>query len=349
MPKPLDIVMADNSPFDGRTLHERPLGGAQAGFAYLAQALAAQGHRVRAFTGTNRTFDEDGIAWQPLATGTPATADLYIANRASALIGLVPRARRRALWLRNPAQHLKKPKFLVPLARWRPTLVVTGDYHASTVPGWVPRSGLVKIPHGTDAAFQRGEPRAAPPPKRAIMTSSPERGLEWLVEIWTARVQPRVPDAELRVFSGALTYGGRKAERMAAIVARARHVAGDAVDFREPVARGQLVRELAEGRLMAYPGDPGETFCQAAAEAQAMGVPLVTRPIGALPERLDDGLSGFVVADAESFAEACVRLLRDDDLWHAHHRAALVSERWWDWGEAARAFADLATPAGAAG
>lgn len=341
MTRPFDIVLADNSPFDGRTLSERPLGGAQAGFAYLAQALAARGHRVRAYTGTDRTYAQDGVTWQPLADGTPETADLYIANRASKLIGLVPRARRRVLWLRNPAQHLKKPKFLMPLARWRPTLVVTGEYHASTVPWWVPRAGIVKIPHGTDAMFQRQTPLSQPPPARAIVTSNPERGLEWLVDLWAQRVAPQVPGAELRVFSGALTYGGRKAEEMAAIVERARAAAGDSVTFHEPVPRAELVSELAEARIMVYRGDPGETFCQAAAEAQAMGVPLVTQPIGSLPERVIDGRSGFVAHDPGAFADACARLLQDDDLWQAQHRAALASDRWWSWDQAAAAFAEL--------
>jgi glycosyltransferase involved in cell wall biosynthesis len=337
----LDIVMADNSPFDGRTLHERPLGGAQAGFAYLAQALAAQGHRVRAYTGTDRTIDAAGVSWLPLSGGTPEAADLYIANRASKLIGLVPRARRRVLWLRNPAQHLKKPKFLLPLARWRPTLVVTGDYHAATVPWWVPRRALVKIPHGTDVAFQRKVPRDDAPRPRALFTSNPERGLEWVVRLWTERVQPQVGAAELHVFSGASTYGGRKAERMAEIVERARVGAGDSVRFHEPVRRSDLVQELAEARLMIYPGDPGETFCQAAAEAQAMGVPLVTQPIGSLPERVEHGRSGFVAADPGDFAEACVRLLSDDALWRAQHQAALQSARWTGWDTAATRFADL--------
>jgi glycosyltransferase involved in cell wall biosynthesis len=174
------------------------------------------------------------------------------------------------------------------------------------------------------------------------MTSNPERGLEWLVELWTQRVKPRLPDAELRVFSGALTYGGRKAEEMAAIVDRARAVAGDAVTFHKPVPRAELVRELAEARIMVYRGDPGETFCQAAAEAQAMGVPLVTQPIGSLPERVEHGRTGFVAGDPADFADACVSLLSDDDLWHAQHRAALASDRWWSWHEAAGAFADLA-------
>jgi glycosyltransferase involved in cell wall biosynthesis len=337
----LDIVMADNSDFDGRTLDERPLGGTQAGFAYLAQALAAQGHRVRAYTGTSRTLEDRGVIWQPLAGGTPETADLFIANRGSNLIRRVPNARRRVLWLRNPAQHLRKPRFLKPLVRWRPILVVTGDYHASTVPWWLPRSGLVKIPHGTDTAFQRDAPRSAPPPPRAIFTSNPERGLEWVVQLWTERVQTLVPSAELHVFSGHSTYGGRKVERMTSILERARAASGNTVSFHEPVPRADLVQELGEARLMIYPGDPGETFCQAAAEAQAMGVPLVTQPIGSLPERVEDGRSGFVAADPAHFADACVRLLSDDDLWRAQHTAALKSDRWTSWEVTASRFAAL--------
>jgi glycosyltransferase involved in cell wall biosynthesis len=334
--------MADNSQFDGRTLRERPLGGAQAGFAYLAQALAALGHRVQAFTGTDRAYEEAGVAWRPLIDGTPGSADLYIANRASQLIGLVPTAHRRVLWLRNPAQHLKKPKFLWPLTRWRPTLVVTGAYHASTVPWWIPRGELVEIPHGTDIAFQRQTPRSEPPAPRAVFASNPERGLEWVVRLWSQQVEPRVPGAELRVFSGASTYGGRKAEQMARIVEHARAAAGGSVSFQAPVPRAQLVQELAEARLMIYPGDPGETFCQAAAEAQAMGVPLVTRPVGSLPERVVDGRTGFVAAEPAAFADHCVRLLRDDALWRDQHRAALASDRWSSWATTATRFAALA-------
>jgi glycosyltransferase involved in cell wall biosynthesis len=129
---------------------------------------------------------------------------------------------------------------------------------------------------------------------------------------------------------------------MAAIIARARATAGDAVSFHEPVPRTELVRELADARLMVYRGDPGETFCQAAAEAQAMGVPLVTQPIGSLPERVEHGRTGFVESAPADFADACVRLLTDDALWRQQHLAALESDRWSGWDLAATRFARLA-------
>ena len=41
------IVMADDGiAFDGRTLEDRPLGGAETSFVEMANALAARGHDV---------------------------------------------------------------------------------------------------------------------------------------------------------------------------------------------------------------------------------------------------------------------------------------------------------------
>ena len=66
---------------------------------------------------------------------------------------------------------------------------------------------------------------------------------------------------------------------------------------------------------MLYRGDPGETFCLALAEAQAMGLPAVVKPLGSTPERVIDGVTGRVAEDDDGFAAAAVALLRDDNLW----------------------------------
>ena len=339
---PLDIVMADPKSFDGRSALEGPLGGTEAAFCELAAALADEGHRVRAFTDGARRLTHAGVAWRPLADGVPARCDLLIANRGSKMIGLVPRARRRVFWLHNPGDHLSKPKFLAPLLRHRPTVVVLGDYHAASLPWWIPRSRVVRIGHGIAPTFRRAAPRAEPPPRRAIMTSNPERGLIWLVDLWLERVLPQVPDAELHVYSGAATYRGRKEAEMTELVRRARDRAGTSVQFHAPVPAAELAEALGEARLMPYRGDPGETFCRSVAEAQAMGVPVVTQPLGALPERVQDGVTGFVRADDAGFAEACVHLLQDDDLWRRQHAAAFAAGRDQTWARAARAVAALA-------
>ncbi|MGH6976686.1 MAG: glycosyltransferase family 1 protein, partial [Stellaceae bacterium] len=81
-----DIVMADDGvAFDGRTGATSPLGGAEAAFVSLAEALAARGHRVRAFTNGAASAAHNGVTWAPVISAMPDAADLYIANRGDRL------------------------------------------------------------------------------------------------------------------------------------------------------------------------------------------------------------------------------------------------------------------------
>ena len=92
---------------------------------------------------------------------------------------------------------------------------------------------------------------------------------------------------------------------------------------------------------MLYRGDINETFCLAVGEAQAMGVPAVVENLGSVNERVIDGETGFIAADAASFADAARRLLTDDALWLSQHRTALEKQRRWRWPQASEAFERL--------
>ena len=108
-----------------------------------------------------------------------------------------------------------------------------------------------------------------------------------------------------------------------------------------PVAHDALAAALAGARVMLYRGDPGETFCLALAEAQAMGVPAVVKQLGAVPERLVDGVTGRVAPDDDEFVAAAVALLRDDGLWRRWHLSALERQRGLSWNDVAARFEGL--------
>jgi hypothetical protein len=336
-----DIVMIDDGvAFDGRSAESGPLGGAETAFIGLARGLAARGHRVRAYARGAGRLDDHGVAWAPVEGGTPETADLYIANRGHRLLDRVPRAGRIAFWVHNPARYMVKPRYLLRLWRRRPVVVFLGPFHATTLPGWVPTGGRAVISYGLSEVFRHGAARAEAPPPRAIFTSNPLRRLDWVLERWAAQIRPQIPGAELHVFSSLATYGGGSPEKNALarpILARARELAGQGVVLRPPVAKPELVRELMQSRLFLYGGDPGETFCLAAAESQASGVPGVVSRSTCLAERVRDGETGFVLGDddAAGFAARAVELLRDDALWHRQHRACLAVQRGLGWAEAA--------------
>jgi glycosyltransferase involved in cell wall biosynthesis len=339
------IVMADDGiAFDGLLAERAPLGGAESAFVGLAEALARRGHAVTVHNNCAAPLDHAGVFWRRIAEGTPREADLYIANRGDRLLRLVPAARRTIFWIHNPAGYLLKWRYLTKLAWRRPVIVFSGASHAATYPRWAPSGGRVVIPYGIVEIFRTTPPAAAPPPPRALFTSNPLRSLDWLLELWERRIRPAVPAAELHVFSGPRTYGAvgaHKAAAMLPVLERARALAGSGVVLREPVARGTLAEAMRDMRVYLYRGDPGETFCASAGEAQAMGIPGVVQDIGSLRERVRHGVTGFVATEAESFAAAAIRLLTDDALWRAQHEAAAATQRSFGWDEAAARFEAL--------
>jgi hypothetical protein len=338
--------MADDGiAFDGRTAELQPLGGAESAFVGLAEGFASRGHRVTAYTNCADSLLHRGVRWNPIAaTPLPPDADLYIANRGDKLLKLVPRARATVFWVHNPAQYLLKFRYLWKLAWRRPTIVFSGPYHASTYPPWAPSGGRREIPYGIAEIFRTTKPAAAPPPPRAIFTSNPTRSLDWLLELWKNRIFPQVPTAELQIFSGPATYGAMgeaKFAAMNAILERAQALRGCGVVLHSPVPKLTLVEAMAGARAFLYRGDASETYCAAAGEAQAMGVPGVVQDIGSMRERIDDGETGFVVEDAAQFAAAAIRLLTDDALWTAQHEQALRRKRQYGWIDAAAEFEKL--------
>ncbi|HJU20073.1 MAG TPA: glycosyltransferase [Stellaceae bacterium] len=338
------IVMADDGiAFDGAMAEREPLGGAEIAFVALAEALAQRRHKVEVRNRCRTPVTHNGVSWAPLAGGVPERCDLYIGNRGHRTIGLVRRAGVRIFWLHNPAFYLRKPRNLWRLARWRPTLVVTGAYHRATVPRFLPGPEPLIIPYGILDPFRAVPPREPPPP-RAIFTSNPLRGLDWLLDLWETHIAPAVPQAELHIYAGAAVYGlagSPAARRIEAILDRAGRLAALGVICHPPVGHADLAERLRGARVMLYRGDPGETFCLAVAEAQAAGVPAVVTPLGALAERVVDDATGRVAPDDKAFAAAAISALRDDALWRRWHRAALASQRGCSWDEAAVRFESL--------
>jgi len=334
------IVLADDGiPFDGHSLDAGPLGGAETAFIGLAEGLASRGHRVLAFTRCTRRFEHQGVVWAPIAEDLPDTCDLYIANRGTKVLDRVRRARRTAFWIHNPARYLLKARYLWRLWHRRPTIVLLGAYHAGTLPAWVPSGGRVVIPLGLSEVF-RHLPKRPPPGPRAIFTSNPRRRLDWLLDRWANEIRPAVPDAELYIFSSLVTYGGGSSaaqESVAPILAKAHALADQGVVLRPPVSKQILAQELSKTRVFLYGGDPGETFCLAAAESQASGVPGVVSRSTCLGERIRDGASGFVVDDDDGrgFSAHATALLRDDALWQRQHEACIATQRGLSWHDVA--------------
>ena len=336
------IIMADDGiTFDGDSLATSPLGGAETAFVSLAEALAVRGHKVNIYNNCGQKMDRAGVSWYPLDRGLPEKADMYIANRGDKLIPLVPSAHTRIFWIHNPAGYLKKWRYFSKLFSLRPIIVFSSNFHVKSLPWWIPCGEKVIIPYGISKVFLETEATISTPAPRAVFTSSPLRSLGWLLDIWATAIQPYVPGSELHVFSGTKTYGEhgmRRVDRIQSVLDKARALSSYGVVLREPIAKRELARELMDFRTLLYRGDPGETYCLAVGEAQAVGVPAIVENIGCVAERIIDGVTGFVAVDDEDFAERARLLLLDDKIWERQRTAAIRHQRSWSWDDAAAGF-----------
>ena len=340
-----DIVMADDGiVFDGNSLEEGPLGGAETAFISLAIAFGRRGHNVTVRNKCSSAMERAGVSWVPLEGAISENCDLYIANRSDKLLPLARQAKQAVFWIHNPAQYLLKFRYLSKLWRRRPPIVFSGQYHANSYPKWAPDGGREIIPYGISEEFRTASPQDIVPPPRALFTSNPQRGLSWLLDVWRDHIHPKMSAAELHIYSGAATYGSHgasRAEQMEPILDKAKSLRHCNVISHDPVPKQALVNVLAQSRVLLYRGDPGETFCLAVGEAQAAGVPAVVQNIGCVAERVEHGRTGFVEDTDTAFARASLQLLEDDTLWKRQSAAALELQRQWGWDDAAASFERL--------
>jgi hypothetical protein len=192
----------------------------------------------------------------------------------------------------------------------------------------LPWSRIVRTTLGAASSTADLSAPRGPRPRRLAYASTPFRGLDVLLDLFP-RIRAACPDAELEVFSSMQVYGVSDADdkaQFASIYDRARQ---PGVTLVGSVPQLELARRLQQARVLAYPNHYAETFCIAAAEAQAAGCAVVTSDLGALAETVGPGgmcIPGIPrqAAYRQQFVDACVALLRDDEHWRATSERALA-------------------------
>ncbi|MBL8835894.1 MAG: glycosyltransferase [Alphaproteobacteria bacterium] len=339
------IVIADSTNrYDGRSLATQPLGGTESSVCYMAAALARRGHEVVCHTNCDGPIEHDGVAWRPLAGPGPESPDVYVAVQHPRLLGFARAPKRRVIWMLWRPNNLRHYKQIARVWWYRPRPIFISAYQASEYSRLLPPLDRTRIvAHALPDAVRGMRPLPAPPLPQAIFASNPSRHLDWLIGVWSRLILPRVPTATLQIY-GIRDYGHRYGRAWSGppiepYLPPGLSDAGRASLRVEATAtREALWAAMRASRVMLYGSHKSEMFCLSVAEAQALGVPAVVRPIAVLPERVRDGETGFIRADDEGFAEAAVRLLSDDGLWRVQHEAALRLQQGHDWDEAGAAF-----------
>jgi glycosyltransferase involved in cell wall biosynthesis len=335
------IVILDEGDFSFFDEQSKPLGGAQSAFIGLVKGLTSIGCKVQVRNLCEEEYSDDLLEWRKLDYLEILDADLYIVNRSTRLFSMIPRNRKTLFWLHNRGNYLLKPKNFKFLLSKYPTLVFSGKYHRSTFLLWPLFKNRI-IPYGLNDLFFERKSEMTPPAPRAIFTSNPLRSLDWLVDRWV-EIRRKVPEAELHIFSGPSPYGSwgeSVAKKMNQLLQYAKDHKSAGIVVHDPVSKEKLREEIQKSRLMLYKGDIAETFCLSIAESLELGVPCVTMDYGSMKERIQDGVTGFVLERDEDFVEKAVDLLSNDNKWKPLHQNLITAPVNLSWKHVANQFRD---------
>jgi glycosyltransferase involved in cell wall biosynthesis len=130
-------------------------------------------------------------------------------------------------------------------------------------------------------------------------------GLRWFFDRVWPKIRERLPEVEIHLAGSSMPDAVRNA--------------GNGIVGLGHIA--DLAQVFAQHRVFISPIRYGTGIKTKNVAAMSHGIPIVTTTIGAEGMNLHDDATVSIADDPESFAEAVVRLYRDDDLWRTRAKA----------------------------
>jgi glycosyltransferase involved in cell wall biosynthesis/ubiquinone/menaquinone biosynthesis C-methylase UbiE len=295
-------------PFDGSSLEKGALGGSETDIINLARQFKSVGSNVKVFCRCPQEGTYDGVSYFDYKKFSPGmNMDIFISSRSFGIFNESPQAKLKILWMHDMPQD----KYQLDKIPNVDVFVALSEFHKKVTAKMFPdiKNKIVVINNGIDTKRFKGTlPRDK---KTLIYSSTPFRGLDVLLEIFP-EIKKKIPEVQLKVFSGMSIYGMDNSEDIQKIIDKAKKMEG--VIYSEPVPQKRLADEMKMSTLLAYPSTFPETFCNTVNEAITAETPVVTTDLGALPEVV--GKCGVCIKQKgdwkKKFVKEIVNLLKDD-------------------------------------
>lgn len=290
---------------------ERGCGGSEEAVIHLTKRWAKMGYEVTVFNNCEKEGKFEGVTWQRFEKFNPR--DIF-----NILIA----------WRNNPFLEPKvaTKKFIdvhdVPSLKYFPaetlkdvTLMVKSQYHRDLFPD-LKDDNFAVVPNGIDLEQFRNPKKVK---NNLVWTSSYDRGLEYLLEMWSD-IKKEVPDATLDVAYGwdlfdvsarGKTEGGRAWKaKMVSLLNQ------NGITEHGRLPSDEVAHLYLNADIWAYPSDFPEIDCITATKSIAAGAIPVTTSFAALYERNKHGVMVMgTAADLEvrkEFKEKLISLMKDE-------------------------------------
>lgn len=307
---------------------EEGVGGSEEAVVRLGRELKAKGWDVWVYGNPGiKAGDYDGVQWRNYwELNLADNFDVFVGWRMPWFFDIKINARKKYLWLHDV---MDKEEFTKERIDNLDKVIVLSKYHRTLYP-MIPDNKIFLSANGiTPEDFEGGEVSVARDPHRVIYMSSHVRGLQMLYQIWPD-VKKEVPDVKLDVYYGWNSYDAvnkGNPERMAwkqKMVDWVKEL--DDVEDHGKISQKQIVEEIFESGVWAYPCPFPEISCITAMKAQAGGAIPVSSDFAALDETVQFGtkihmneldpktpVGQWDEKEIESFKDALVFTLKNQD------------------------------------
>lgn len=331
---------------NGFVLRNAPLGGTESAMVSMAESLAKKGHQVIVFCET-KSCNYESVRychWSTFETfALNNDIDVFISIR-DLVLPLIRKWAKVQIYFSpdavdqpflneaiNVAIDIEQKKYQIGLFNLKN---LQGRVNKIFCVGhWQKETFKQKYSYTSESIFVAGNGvskefyfKSKPLSQRSqslVYASTPYRGLEWLVSYWP-KIKALVPNAECKVLSGMQIYGMSDTadeQQYGDIYRRAKEAGISVLGARK---KDELASVFSTSRVLAYPNTFAETFCMTALEAQSCGLPVVTSDLGAMKERVQSNVNGFLIPGhprevgyCEQFIQHVVELLVNDELWQS--------------------------------
>lgn len=257
-------------------------GGSEEATVYLTRELASIGHPVVVYNTTTKGMTVDGVKYRHHSSlNQTVEMDVCVLWRTPHLItDYKVNAKRVVLWLHDvPQEHWFTKERMGMIDK----VVVLSEYHKSLLP-FIDQEKVIVSQNGVDVAqFASTPPRN---PTQVIYTSSYDRGLEHLLDIWPSVVN-EVPSATLKVFYGWGSFDKLRIEehhkRWKSEMMRKLETTPGVVEGGR-IGQLKLAEEFLSSGVFAYPCHFEEISCISAMKSQVAGCAPLTTDYSALAE-----------------------------------------------------------------
>ena len=295
---------------------ERGIGGSEEAVINLAQQWTKLGYSVTVY---NWCDDEhgnyDGVEYKNYWDFNPEDHfDTIIVWRTPEVVDLIQHAKRIYLDLHdvpNPSAYTKERLEKID------KIFVKTKYQRQFLPQ-IPDDKFVIVGNGINPEHFEG--KVSRNPKKLIYSSSFDRGLEHLLEMWPD-IRKEVKDAELHIFYGwdlFVKFHSANPERMAWKEKMDAKMQQPGIHFRGRIGHKEIAKEFMSAGVWAYPTDFEEIHCITACKAQAAGTFPIVTDYAALKETILRGekIPGDPWSQEfrDKFVSAVTATLMDDDL-----------------------------------